>query len=170
MLDKCLNPGGKKLPRPDLYQVLTVLFATGARPFEVRIAEAKHLQGGTLVLPVAGAKKKRKERRIVLRGESLALVKKLAAEHPTGPLFRRASGKRWTASGLSHAVSAVAALAGVECSAYAFRHSVATDATRAKENPIILATALGTSVQMLEQVYAHVTDADVGAIGDRLGY
>jgi hypothetical protein len=87
----------------------------------------------------------------VLSSESLALVKRLAAEHSTGPLFRRANGKRWTASGLSHAVSAVANLAGVDCCAYAFRHSVATDATRANQNPIILGTALGTSVQMLEQ-------------------
>ncbi len=170
MLDKCLNPGGKKLPRPDLLQVLTVLFSTGARPFEIRIAEAKHLHGGTLVLPVADAKKKRKERRIVLRGESLALVKELAAKYPNGPLFRRTSGKPWTASGLGHAVRAVAELAGVKCSPYAFRHSVATDATRAKENPIILATALGTSVAMLESVYAHINDADVQGLSDRLGY
>jgi integrase len=121
-------------------------------------------------LPVAESKKKRKERRIVLRGEALELVKVLAEEYPTGPLFRRTSGNPWTASGLAHAVRKVAELAGVDCSAYAFRHSVATDATRAGENPIILATALGTSVQMLENVYAHVNDTDVQGLNERLGY
>jgi integrase len=75
--------------RADVKDLLFILSETGARPFEITSAEAKHLKDGVLVLPVERAKSKKKERRIVLHDKARQLVEALAAKHPTGRVIHR---------------------------------------------------------------------------------
>src|SRR5262249_23351735 len=96
-----------------LRQLLAVLRRTGARPGELRKATAADFRPelGAIVYEPAGRdgrsghKTGRTGRRrvIILTGQALAIVRALAARHPTGPLFRSSSvsrtgpgaGKKW---------------------------------------------------------------------------
>ncbi len=145
--------------RKDLHSVLYVLSETGARPFEITSAEAKHLKDGVLVLPVERAKSKKKERRIVLHDKARELVEKLARHHKTGKLFRRQNGRAWDSTSLSHACQDLSREVKIDFSAYAFRHTYATRRVEAKANLALIAAAMGNSVEMVAKVYAH-PDAD----------
>jgi integrase len=150
--------------RADIHDLLFVLSETGARPFEITGAEAKHLQDGVLVLPVERAKSKKKERRIVLHDKARELVESLAAKHPTGKLFRRQNGKAWDRTAVAHACQDLSRKLKIIFSAYAFRHTYATLRVESKANLALIAAAMGhSSTDMVAKVYSH---PDVEAIRD----
>jgi integrase len=85
---------------PDSFgELLQMAWHTGARPQESIRVEARHvdLAARRITLPPAEAKGKKRYRVIYLDDHALALVTRLAAEHPAGPLFRNADGEPWTA-------------------------------------------------------------------------
>jgi integrase len=80
--------------------LLTVSYDSGGRPFEVKELQARHFQPDKrrAVIPAEEAKGKRRARVIYFPTDrSLAIVIRLCAEHPSGPIFRNAKGRPWTA-------------------------------------------------------------------------
>ena len=78
--------------------LLMMAWESGIRPQEIRIVEAKHLdfQHGRIVFPVKESKGKKLPRVVYLPDEALMLCRRLAAMHPSGPIFLNADGNPWT--------------------------------------------------------------------------
>jgi integrase len=82
---------------PNFRDLLIVAFETGARPRELRIVEALHVQieQGRWVFPRKQAKGKRQPRVIYLTDKAMEITKGLMKVHPQGPLFRNSRGDPW---------------------------------------------------------------------------
>jgi integrase len=74
---------------------LIMMLATGARPQELPIIEAKYFDGEKIVLPADKSKGRKRSRVIYLPPEALEIVKRLSAEYPQGPLLRNTKGNPW---------------------------------------------------------------------------
>lgn len=83
--------------------LVTVMFASGARPQEIRRFEARHYEPdlARLVLRCEESKGKRQRRVIYLDDLSREIVERLIARHPRGSLFRNSRGRPWTADALT---------------------------------------------------------------------
>jgi integrase len=77
---------------------LTVMLSAGARPQEMFKFEAEHFDrlGKRMVLKIENSKGKRKSRVVYLPPDALAIIERLAADYPTGKLFRNRKGRPWT--------------------------------------------------------------------------
>lgn len=79
--------------------LLTVSYDSGARPFEIKELEARHVQPDKqrAVLPAEEAKGKRQTRVIYFPTiRSMAIVERLCAENTQGPIFLNSRGNKWT--------------------------------------------------------------------------
>jgi integrase len=79
--------------------LLTVSYDSGARPFEVKDLERRHLQidKQRAVIPADEAKGRQHTRTIYFPTDrSMAIVQRLAEENPEGAIFRNERGNRWT--------------------------------------------------------------------------
>ena len=87
---------------------LTVLRETGARPVELRKAEAWNVTNGRIVYrwnTTKGylhktAKKTQRDRVLFLNDRCTALVAALASSNPSGPIFRTPRNKPWGTTGI----------------------------------------------------------------------
>ena len=75
--------------------LLTFCWETGCRPQEVFRLEARHVEETRCVFPESESKGKKKKRVIYLTPVAGEILKRLAARHPEGRLFRNADGKPW---------------------------------------------------------------------------
>ena len=80
--------------------LLTAAWETGARPNELFTVEASYFdkQGGRWVFPIRRSKGKKARRVIYLTDKAQELTRRLAAKHPSGPLFRTTEGTPWCVS------------------------------------------------------------------------
>jgi len=137
--------------------LLIVLKETGARPQELREAEAKNLQanGGKMRLyfakPVKKTRGKPKPRKIYLNGRAFAICKRLADQHPTGPLFRNEDGRKWTKNALNCRCDRMKL--GFRFFPYALRHKFCTDKLKQGMPPATVAELMGNTVEMVMRVY-----------------
>jgi integrase len=160
---------------PYLRNVLLALHQTGARPCEVLAVEAKHFDGRHGVWVLEEHKTgdvTAKPRIIYLTPQLVALCQELATRHPTGPLFRRASGKPFPrAYYLARLVRNLRRRLGLRegITPYGFRHTFATDALASGVPDAQVAELLGHSgTAMLHKHYSHLT-ARSRALRDALG-
>jgi integrase len=158
-----------------LRNVLFTLHQTGARPCEVLAVEARdfYAEEGLWILHAhKTAHVTGKPRIIYLTPAVVELCKDLARNHPTGPLFRRASGKPFPpAYYLPRLVRQLRRKLGLRESItpYGFRHSFATDALANGVPDAQVAELLGHSgTTMLHKHYSHLT-ARAKALRDALG-
>ncbi len=79
--------------------LIIVSYDSGARPQEVKQLEARHIQldKSRAVLPTEEGKGGIPRAIYFPTERSIAIVKRLMASNPTGPLFRNRKGKAWTA-------------------------------------------------------------------------
>ncbi|MFO0796049.1 MAG: tyrosine-type recombinase/integrase [Gemmataceae bacterium] len=91
------------IPGQHFKDLVTVAWEVGARPQEFLKAEARHYDpaGKRIVFPPEEAKVDKWPRVVYLTDRADAVVGQLVAEHPTGPLFRNASGRAWTNSSVN---------------------------------------------------------------------
>jgi len=138
---------------------LFALEQTGARPFsEIGRLEARMInwQDGTAELPEHKNSRHGKRRILYFTPEMMTLLRRLAAEHPDGLLFRNRFGNAWDRMAWQKWSKLFAAEGVKGVTAYALRHSYATDAI-ARGVPLpMLAELMGTSVKMLLANYSHV--------------
>jgi len=157
---------GSTQMKTDFREAILFMRLTGCRPGEMRLAEKRHFDPTipAIVYPASewkcGKKSKSpKDRVIRLPGEALVIIQKRCLKYPTGKLFRGKSDKRWTKDMLARRFKRLSApdkLNIPHLVPYSLRHTYATDMAFRIENPMILADLMGTSVKMLETVYAKV--------------
>jgi integrase len=149
----------------DFCDLLTVFWETGARPFEVFQAEARHLDRENRCLRFfkrKGDKVKSKEQNAIrtlwLSEKAFEIVSRLADRYPEGPLFRNNLGRKWTITGCSRRLSSLFRKTKVKTTLYDFRHGFAHyHATVLGTNIVTLAALMGhSSIKMLAEIYAHV--------------
>jgi len=153
--------------------------STEAAPF-VRALCLLPLRPGALAALTAGDFDKRtteltigkdktgKPRRIQLPTEAAKLLTEQATnKRPTAPLFRRDNGKAWDKSSWKLPIKAavIAASLPSEASAYTLRHSTITDLVSAGLPLLTIAQISGTSAEMIERHYGHLSsDAALKAL------
>ena len=74
---------------------LVLMLATGARPQELPIIEAKHFDGQKIVLPIDKSKGRKSSRVIFLPPEALEIIQRLVEQYPEGPILRNTRGNPW---------------------------------------------------------------------------
>jgi integrase len=148
-----------------------LLFAaelTGVRPQEIRRVEARHFDEGkgTWLFSVEENKtgdKTGRPRVVFLPPPVVDLCRRLAQEHPAGPLFRNSRARPWTADTIRLRFKRLRKrLAGQlpsDLCMYLYRHTFATDALENGLNPVTVAELLGhADASTLSRVYQHLAD------------
>lgn len=155
--------------------LLWVLRTTGARPGELRHAEAHNYAQGRLVFrwnTTVGyvhetARKTQRDRIIYLTPEVLGHVEGLVARNPSGPIFRTPRGAKWSLTSVSnkwgwllkrpkvvaHCEKNRIPLAGLKV--YNFRHTFITNWIERSGDIYTCAQICGTSVKMIEKRDGH---------------
>ena len=97
------------------------------------------------------------------------IVHRLAAEYPTGPLFRTPTGLPWTDLRLANTVLHYAKRAGLKgrFTAYSCRHTRATALLEAGHSDTDVAAILGNTPGVIHRNYSHVA-AKVNRLRDLL--
>lgn len=165
-------------------EFLWVLRLTGARPGEIRNAEAHNYSRGRLVFrwnTQVGyvhktARKTQRDRVIYLTPELQKHVEELVRNHPTGPLFRTPRGAKWSLTSLCNKWQwllkrpKVIEFCAEHCipintmKVYNFRHSFITNWIERAGDIYTCAQICGTSVKMIEKRYGH---PDVDRVHER---
>jgi integrase len=155
--------------------LLWALRLTGARPGEIRNAEAHNYSKGKLVFrwnTTVGyvhknAKKTQRDRIIFLTPDLQAHVEKLVKLHPEGPLFRTPRGMKWSLTSIANNWSRLLGRKTIvdycrqyginrkTLKMYNFRHSFLTNWIERAGDIYTVAQLCGTSVKMVETRYGH---------------
>lgn len=145
-----------------LRDYLIVMHATGCRPSEVAQIEASQVSGGAIMMSSKTTERTGRNRVIYLTGTAVEVVGRLAAAHPSGPIFRNARGNPWTRHALAHAMGRLRRkLKGADwraCTAESFRHGWVTDAKLVLPNSVVAELAGHTSTAMVDRHYGHLSD------------
>lgn len=148
-----------EVARPELRDVLTLLYLTGARPSEVCAITAENFDPDAGVVRLTEHKTDRtgRDRIVQVPPEGVALLNRLVAKWGTGPLLRHSLGGRWTSPAVGWQVRALCKRIGIKVIPYGYRHTLATDALAAGVPDAHVAHLLGhRSTQMLMLHYAHL--------------
>ena len=173
-----------KMRSQEVADFLWVLRVTGARPGELRHAEAFHFQktkegqgrivfrwNATVGYTHKTAKKTQRDRTIYLTPELTAYVEKLVAATPKGLIFRTPRGAGWLPTSIGNKwrwlvqrprVVEYCQQHGIEpdgLKPYFFRHSFISHFLDETGDIYAVAQMCGTSVKMISQRYGH-PDAD----------
>ncbi len=155
--------------------LLWALRETGARPIELRSAEAHNYANGRLTYcwnTTVGyrhktAKKTQRDRTIYLSGKLRQHVEELVKKYPIGILFRTPRGMKWTRTNLQNKWAWLITRQPVvsyckehhvdieTLKLYNFRHTWASDYLDATSDVFGCAQMLGTSVDMVQKRYGH---------------
>jgi integrase len=140
---------------PEFRLLLRALWLSGARPHVLYDLEARHIdwRAGVAIVPSKG-----RPYTLTLTPDLAAMLKPLAVRSPTGPLLRSTRGGRWTRNAVRCQFRRLAQRTGIEgVTAYAYRHSFATDALERGEKPAVVAALLNhRDLSMLSRYYNHV--------------
>lgn len=134
---------------------------TGCRPGEVAklTADDVDLARGTwVVVNKTRRATGRRTRTIYLSDRAAEITRRLAAEHPTGPIFRNRDGRAWRRSDWERKVRVIRERLGLpELVLYSMRHAYITDALEANINPVVVAELAGhTDLSMIMKVYSKI--------------
>lgn len=163
--------------------LLWALRLTGARPGEIRNAEAHNYHVGKLIFrwnTTVGyvhknAKKSQRDRIIFLTPELQTHIEGLVARYPTGPLFRTPRGKKWSLTSIANNWARLMKRPPIvaycrkhdinpkSLKMYNFRHTLISDYLDATGDIYGIAQMCGTSVAMVSRRYGH---PDVGKLHD----
>lgn len=159
---------------PYFAPLLRFLWATGARPEEAYHLTAKHYDKANKCVVHKwtakkpdyiwkNAKKTKRDRRIYLTDDMIELVEAQIERYPRGPLFPTKFGKRWGRLSASQQMLRVRREHGVGAGVtpYGFRHTYITNFLLAGGSIKVLADLCGTSVEMIEKTYSHISE-DMG--------
>ncbi len=163
---------------------LWLLRLTGARPVEIRSAEAHNYQNGRLVFRWntqkgyvhKTAKKTQRDRVIFLTPEAQAYTEECIKKYPEGPIFRSLRGEQWSLQNCTQKwrqwllkrpkVVAYLDQHGIDPASvrmYNFRHSWACNYLDRTGDIFGAAMMLGTSVKMLQTRYFHMDEEKLHA-------
>jgi integrase len=148
--------------KPDLRDFVTVMLDSGARVQEMFLYEAKHFDGGRLVLPIEDSKGRRRSRVVNLPPVSLEIVKRLVAEYPDGKLFRTSKGIEWKRNTLRCRFRPLKRIMGMpKLCATTLRHSFAHHRLTSKQDSLTVAKLMGhVDTRMVATRYGHLEDTE----------
>lgn len=148
------------------HDFIVVLLGTGMRPFsEAAKLTAKMVdwEEGKAILKEHKNAKKGKDRVVYFPPEVLHVLKRLAREHPDGPLLRNARSAKWARDTVHSRISRLCLEVGIDhFNAYALRSTYITNALIRGVPVEVVAELVGTSPKMIHQHYASInkkTDA-----------
>jgi integrase len=164
-----------KMKSREFADLLWVLRKTGARPGEIRAAEAFNYENGKLVFRWnatkgyiwKNAKKTQRDRIIYLTPDVQAHVEKLVAATPKGLIFRTPRGAGWLATSIGNKWRWLVQRPRVVeyckehdinpdgLKPYNFRHSAISAWVDKAADIYVAAQVFGTSVKMIETRYGH---------------
>lgn len=138
--------------------LLVFLWETGCRPQEARVIEAAWLDGRSVVLPVELSKGKKRRRVIYLTEPATEIAQRLAAENPSGPVFRNSIGNPWTKDAINFAFIRLKKKTGIgDLCAYALRHGFATEKLKQGTDTTTVGVLMGhANPTMVATVYQHL--------------
>jgi integrase len=149
-----------KAATPAFRPFLEVLHMTGARPSEVATITAENFDAEAAVVRLSEHKTahKGKERILFLLPKAVAILRKQAKRYGSGYLFRNRHGTKFTKNAIGLVMRRLRKRAGIgHATAYAYRHSFATDALSNGVPDAQVAELLGHSgTAMLHKHYAHL--------------
>lgn len=170
----------------DFAAYLRMLRLSGARPEEIAVAEARHLNGWAIVYPWnvgdgefkhKQAQRGRKVDRVIhLTPDMLAVCREQARKHPRGPLFPTKRGKPWTNQNRNDSFSKLLDVAEVReyldangidpmtVVPYSFRHSWISEWVESGRSTQVAADLVGTSIAMIEKYYSRPDADKMGAM------
>jgi integrase len=147
---------------PYLLDFLDALALTGARPYsEVARLTAAMIDWGAGVIPLARHKNanKGKPRTVYLTPPLEALLRRKAAEHPTGLLFRTRRGVQWTAPHMHYWLRKLERTLGLpRITLYAWRHTMVTEALERGLTGDLVAELVGNSPQTIAKYYSKLSE------------
>lgn len=150
----------KEFTNPFFRDFLTGLELTGARPFSelARVtAEMVDWDTNTITLVEHENDGKGKSRTIYLVPEMVALLRRLADEHPTGLLFRNTKGKLWTSHDATRCLHFCTERLGIpRGTIYAVRHSMITNSLSKGITADVIAELVGNSAITIARNYSHL--------------
>ena len=143
-------------------EFVEIMLATGCRPQEVRVMEARHIdwQRGKAHFEDGEVPGKSGARDILLPDEALAILRKNALKHPEGPVMRSRWDRPWTRNSLCDRFRVLNKKLNFHLHAYLARHSVATDMLDAGASAGAAAAILGhKNATMVLTVYGKHIDS-----------
>ena len=148
--------------KDDLRDFLTVILDSGARVQEMFKYEAAHFDGARLILAIEDSKGRKESRVVNLPPVSLAIVKRLADQYPTGRLFRTLKNEPWDRNKLRCRFRPLKRIMGMpKLCATTLRHSFAHYRLTSKQDALTVAKLLGhKSTDMLAKRYGHLEGSD----------
>lgn len=141
--------------------LLIVSFDSGARPFEVKRLEARHvdLKKQRAIIPREEAKKGIPRAIYFPTKRSLDIIKRLVKEHPDGFLFLNNRGNPWTGFAVKNRFEHLQDKLGKRYRQYDLRHSFITRKLLAGVDSHLVAKLSGhRDSRMIDTVYSHVAD------------
>lgn len=152
----------KAIPDARFRELLTTSYDSGARPFEIKDLEKRHIQTKMqrAVLPKDEAKGRKHPRTIYFPTErTMEIIQRLCEEHPTGPLFRNRLGNKWTGLAVKCRLQKYDHILGRRIRHYDLRHGFITRKLVAGVDSHVVAKLAGhRDTRMIDTVYSHVAD------------
>lgn len=143
--------------------ILEWAWECGARPQEAKGIEARHVQLAShrIYIPKEEAKGKKRPRIIYMTPHAEAIVARLMAKHPTGPLFRNNRGNAWSGFCMNNRFIRLKKHLGVKFAAMSLRHGFATRKLEQGMSPATVAALMGhRDLSMISRYYSHLDQAD----------
>lgn len=140
--------------------VLIALRLSGCRPGEIARLKVEDFDGSTWTIREHKNKKKKRKPRVIYLCPCLVTLTRVAARgRESGPLFLAGDGRGWKYSDMRLRFQRLRAKAKAspECVLYSFRHTWITNALLAGVDVATVAEMAGTSIQMIDRVYGHLS-------------
>lgn len=142
--------------------LLTVSYDCGARPFELKDLELRHVDFDKrrAVIPADEAKGRKHTRTIYFPTDrSLEIVRRLCAERAEGPIFRNSRGNKWTGNAVKCYFARLEKIIGKRVKHYDFRRTFITRKIIAGVDSHVVAKLSGhQSTAMIDRHYSAVAD------------
>lgn len=150
-------------PRESFHDFVMFMWIVGCRPQEARAIEWRHVDVANkrIVFPVKESKGKRKERKILMNDEAMAIIAKNMAVNKEGHVFRNSRGIAWTKYAICTRFEQISDKIGHKITSYDLRHGFATRKRKEKHSDLDISKQMGhADVSMLALVYDHASDED----------
>jgi len=151
------------------FTLVLIASRCGARPKQIREVTAGNVFGNTWVFKKHKTRGKTGKPLVVYLPPCLAvLTAMLVRMHPTGPLFRQASGRPWSKDTIARRLLRLRRSINLDDQVimYAYRHTYATNAMMAGLSTAEVATLLGHSdTRMVSEVYGHLDQNNQHMLG-----
>ena len=145
--------------QPNFRVLLEVAWETGARPQELPVIQARHIDFklGRIVFPPKESKGKKRHRVIYLTQRAVEMLKPLCERHPHGPILLNSKGKPWVKDAIKFRFCRLQEKLGVKYHLGTFRKGYATEGLKNGLDTLTVAHLLGHSNGvMVGKVYGHV--------------